>query len=162
MLITILLISTIINVSATSQLNQGFEENNHIFNNSPPDKPIIKVPDKIIVGRIFKVEAEFTDPDDDSIYIRFDAPLLPPLPNFWLGPFPSGIVYEVWVTYRGPTGSYEIGVQSKDIHEAESEWTYVSFNVTKSKDVQPDIHGFFQKFIDLFPLFRLFLNRFGY
>lgn len=128
------------------------------LDNSPPNKPIIRVPDTITSGKWFKVEAEITDPDGDNIYIRFNASILPDLPVFWFGPLPSGIVYKSWVKYRGPLGVYTIGVQAKDIFDAESEWTYVQFNVTKSRTVNSQFYNFLQSQMTLFPIIRLILH----
>jgi hypothetical protein len=98
--------------------------------NSPPDPPSITIPDSISVGKCFQLTARVVDPDGDDVYIRFDAPIFPILPNFWFGPIPSA-VYTAKIRYSGPTGTYRLGVQAKDIYDAESDWTYVQFNVTK-------------------------------
>jgi hypothetical protein len=157
-IITIFLISTITHIGVTAELlKQEFEEKENIIDNSPPDNPKIKVPDKIKVGRVFKISAEFTDPDGDNIFFRFNASFLPTLPDYWFGPIPSNFVYQAWVTYRGPTGVYEIGVQAKDINEAESEWTYVQFNVSKSRNADLQTNGILNRYFDIFSLFKILL-----
>jgi len=159
-IIVILLVSTFIHISVSAQsLKLDLNENQNLLDNSPPDKPKINVPDKIIVGRIFKISAEFTDPDGDSIYFRFNASFLPTLPKYWLGPIPSGFVYTSWAIYRGPTGVYEIGVQSKDINEAVSEWTYVQFNITKSRPAEMQTNIILNRYFDIFSILKMFLIR---
>jgi hypothetical protein len=102
-----------------------------LTSNNPPNPPIIKIPSTITVGKRFKVEATVVDPDGDDVYIRFNSSFLSVLPNFWLGPLPSGFTYIAFVKYQGPTGNFTLGVQAKDVYDDESEWTYVQFNVTK-------------------------------
>ena len=155
--ISLFLLFAQVGVYAVS-LNLKTYENNENF---PPDKPLIIVPDKIPRGKWFKVEVEITDPDGDDIYLRFDAPIFPGLPSIWIGPLSSPINYESWINYRGPVGQYTIGVQAKDIYEAESDWTYVQFNITKSKAVNLN-HNiqyqiFNQKFSFFVFLFELFI-----
>jgi hypothetical protein len=160
-IITILLVSTFIHVVASAQrLKLELDEHQNLLDNSPPDKPIIKVPNNIRVGRVFKISAEFSDPDGDKIYFRFNASFLPTLPNYWFGPIPSDFVYQAWVTYRGPTGAYEIGVQAKDINEAESEWTYVQFNVTKGRSVEPQTNSILNRYLEILSIIKMFLMVF--
>jgi hypothetical protein len=139
-------------IATAFKINSSHEPIN-IIDNSPPNKPIITVPDAITTGKWFKIEAEITDPDSDDIYIRFDAPIFPGLPAFWFGPIPSGIVYKGWVNYIGPLGTYTIGVQVKDIHDAESEWVYVQCNVTKNKTVNTLFQHFWDNHLQMFPKF---------
>jgi hypothetical protein len=153
----LLLIISIIPITAAFKINSPHETINTI-DNSPPNKPIIIIPDTITAGKWFKIEAFITDPDGDDIYVRFDAPIFPGLPAFWWGPIPSGIIYKSFVKYIGPLGTYTIGVQAKDIHDAESEWTYVQFNVTKNKSINSSFLQFCYNHLELFPIFR-FLVR---
>ena len=133
---TIILITTITtNAVPAPRIHKANGINYIIGNNSPPNKPVLTVPDKIIVGKPFKIEVVFTDPDGDDMYIRFNASFLPILPDIWWGTIQSGTTHEAEVTYWGPLGTYTMGVQAKDVHDAESEWTYVQLNVTKSKTI---------------------------
>lgn len=135
-----------------SAININSKTNENINKeNLPPDKPIIIVPDKIPRGKWFKVEVDITDPNGDDLYIRFDAPIFPGLPSIWIGPITSPLNYKSWVNYRGPIGEYTIGVQAKDIFEAESEWTYIQFNITKSKTVNKNFQNPYQSFMEKFP-----------
>ena len=160
--LTILLITTIAPIAVSApRINSAIGINNIIRNNSPPDPPSITVPDTITVGKWFKIKAIITDPDGGNVYIRFNASILPDLPAFWWGPIPSGITYVGWVKYRGPLGTYTIGVQAKDVHDAESEWTYVQFNVTKIKTINTPFLNFLQQNLNLFSLLRLLIQRLG-
>ena len=154
------MILTVLQIGVSStRIFSEITENDMNFDNSPPNKPIIRVPDKIISGKWFKIEAEITDPDGDDIYIRFNASIIPDLPVFWLGPLPSGLVYKSWVRYRGPAGVYTIGVQAKDIYDAESEWTYVQFNITKSRIANIQFYNFLQGQLYLYPILKLIIQR---
>jgi len=148
----LLLIISITPITTALKINSPYESIN-IIDNSPPNKPIIIVPDAITSGKWFKIEALITDPDGDDIYVRFDAPIFPGLPAFWFGPIPSGIIYRGWVNYIGPLGTYTIGVQAKDIHNAESEWVYVQCNVTKNKTINTVTSQFLYNNLQLFQKF---------
>jgi hypothetical protein len=127
------------------------------FDNSPPYPPDITIPDKIITGKWFKIQVSVTDPDNDNVYIRFNASILPNLPNYWFGPLPSGASFKAWVKYKGPTGSYQIGVQAKDVYDAESEWTYVQLNIYKNKEMNKQFFNLLQSHLDLYPILKLLL-----
>jgi len=143
-LITIL-VTSLLSITVTSQNNiLKSDAKSIIFNNSPPFPPNITVPDKIITGKWFKIKVSITDPDGDDVYIRFNASILPDLPNYWFGPIPSGVVYKAWIKYKGPAGSYKIGVQAKDIYDAESEWINVQLNVYKNKIIKTDFFYLFK------------------
>ena len=135
----------------------GVISKNVTADNQPPNPPSITVPDTITVGKWFKIKAVITDPDGDNVYIRFNASILPDLPAFWWGPIPSGITYIGLVKYRGPLGTYTIGVQAKDVYDAESEWTYVQFNVTKNKTINIPFLNFLQSHPYLFPILQKIL-----
>jgi len=153
----LLLIISITPITGAFKINSPHETIN-INDNSPPNKPIITVPDTITTGKWFKIEAVITDPDGDDIYVRFDAPIFPGLPAFWWGPIPSGIVFKAWVNYRGPLGTYTIGVQAKDIHDAESDWEYVQCNVTKNKTINTLFPQILDNQLQFFQIFRYLLK----
>ncbi|KYK21849.1 hypothetical protein AYK24_08650 [Thermoplasmatales archaeon SG8-52-4] len=150
MLIT-LLVTPLISITVTSQkISSKSDLNSIFFNNSPPYPPNITVPDKIITGKWFKIKVSITDPDSDNVYIRFNASILPDLPEYWFGPIPSGTIFSSWVKYKGPTGSFTIGVQAKDTYDAESEWTYVKINIYKNKAINTQFLNFYNRIISNF------------
>lgn len=124
--------------------------------NSPPNPPEITIPDKIKAGKWFKIQMVTIDPDGDDLFYRVDCP---GLSNIWLGPFPSRLEYNIWVKLKIPTGVYSIGVQAKDIHDAESDWTYLEFNVAKYRAFNQSLFNLLQENQNLFSLLRLFLQR---
>ena len=151
----ILIIILLISLLPTTVISQRIISKNDVksifFNNSPPYPPEITVPDKIITGKWFKIKVSITDPDGDNIYIRFNASILPDLPNYWLGPLPSGFIFKAWVKYKGPIGTYNIGVQAKDVYDAESEWTYIQLNVYKNKVINVEFFNFLQNYLSMHP-----------
>jgi len=92
-----------------------------ILENEPPTPPEIGSPTQGEVG----VESEFysvsTDPDGDQIYYFFDWG--DGTTSGWLGPFESEVECTEAHTYW-ESGYYEIKSKAKDIHGAESNWSY--------------------------------------
>jgi len=152
-LLSIILIMTLSNI-ATAEVNLNIKNDN-----SPPNPPSIIVPNTITVRKWFLVEATVVDPNGDDIYIRFNASILPVLPNFWLGPLPSGFIYKSLVKYNGPIGTYTLGVQAKDIYDAESEWTNIQFNVTKVRTCDYSFLRLLDNCINIFPMLQKILQR---
>ena len=128
------------------------------IDNEPPNAPIITAPEKVQRGKLFTVEAVTTDPEGDDVYYRdeFNGCTGP-----WFGPYPSGQAYKYMITIRGSPGSYTLGIQSKDAHEAESEWSYVQINVTKNKAINTPfqwLQKFLQSHPNMFPIIKQLLG----
>ena len=126
--------------------------------NEPPTAPIITVPEKVKIGELFPVEAVSTDFDGDELYYRdeFNGCTGP-----WFGPYPSGQVYKYTIMITGSPGTYTLGLQSKDVHDAESEWVYAQINATRNKAINNPILQFLQSHPNLFPILQKLLLRFG-
>jgi hypothetical protein len=131
---------------------------NVITDNSPPNKPIVTVPEKVTRGKLFTVDAVSSDPDGDAVYYRDE---FMGCAGRWIGPYPSGQKYSYKIFLTVFPGTYTLGVQAKDINEAESEWTYVQFNVTKNKAINTPFLNFLQQYLNLFPILRLLFQRLG-
>lgn len=126
--------------------------------NEPPTPPKITCPENVKIRQLFPVEAVSTDSDGDDCYYRdeFNGCTGP-----WFGPFPSGQVYKYSIVITGSPGTYTLGLQSKDVHDAESEWVYVQINATKNKAINNPILNFLQSHPNMFPLLQKLLLRFG-
>jgi hypothetical protein len=159
MFLCILLIGTIMSYTAVAT-KVDKEEKNIINDNLPPDAPTVMAPEEVQRGKFFNVKVVTTDPEGDDVYYKFDIDGH----NFgWVGSFLSGIEHTEMLKFVIPPGSYTLGVQAKDIHDAESEWTYVEINVkTKNKGSEAINTLLFIKFLEnhphLFPLLRLLLR----
>ena len=157
MFLCILILGTIIPYNAIAT---KMEKERYIINdNSPPDAPTITAPKEVKRGRFFNVKVVTTDPDGDDVYYKFEVD---GHTAGWNGPFASGNVYKHWINFGVPPGAYILGVQAKDIHDAESEWSYVEINVkSKNRAINTPFQWFLQNHLNLFPLLRLLLQRSG-
>ena len=123
-----------------------------IRDNSPPDAPDITVPETVKRGKLFNVTVVTTDPDGDDVYYRHKSNSCT---SSWFGPFPSGVNYTFKLSIIGVPGVYPIGVQAKDINEAESEWAYADINLPRNKATYDSL---FLQFLERFPLLERLLN----
>ena len=128
--------------------------------NNPPGAPTITAPEEVKRGRFFNAKVVTTDPDDDDVYYKFEVD---GHNAGWNGPFASGKVYKHWINFGVPPGTYILGVQAKDIHDAEGEWSYVEIYVkSKNRAINIPFLNFLQNHPHLFPiLHRLLLQRLG-
>lgn len=109
--------------------------------NSPPVAPDITVPEKVRRGKLFNVTVASIDPDGDEVYYRHKSVNCT---SSWFGPFPSGMNYTFKLSIIGTPGIYTIGVQAKDINDAESNWSYADINVPRSKTITLKFFSFLQ------------------
>lgn len=123
----------------------------NLNDNSPPNPPELVAPESNPEKRWFKVYCTITDPDDDNIYFRtkIKTSIGWQEPSIWVGPFESGEEKYSLFKSSGPQ-ELTIGYQAKDVHDAESGWSYVDITITKSK---ANIHYslFFKLIKNLFP-----------
>lgn len=151
-----LLITTIACFSATAIKCERKPVTHILKQNSPPDAPLVKIPEKVIQGGRLKIKTITTDPDNDNVYYRFD---INGHDYGWVGPFQSDVEHLEKVIIFVPLGQYTLGVQAKDINEAESDWTYSDFYVVKTKSITSSpFLNFLQSHPNLFPLFRNLLG----
>jgi len=124
--------------------------------NEPPTPPKITCPENVKIGKPFPVEAVSTDPEGDECYYRdeFNGCTGP-----WFGPYPSGQAYKYSILITGSPGTYTLGLQSKDTHDAESEWVYVQINATKNKAINTPFINFLQSHPNLFPLLQKIIQQ---
>lgn len=157
-----LLLGTMLSYTAVAT-SLGKEEEKKIIikQNSPPDAPTVTAPVEVQRGKFFNVKVVTTDPEGDDVYYKFD---INGHDFGWRGPFPSGVEHtEKNLKLVVPAGTYVLGVQAKDIHEAESEWTYVEISVkARSRGIEAIGTQLFVRFLEnhpnMFPLLRLLLG----
>ena len=153
-----LLITTVASFSVSAfELDTDRESitNNMIRLNSPPDAPTIIAPEQVGRGRTFSVQTVTTDPDGDDVYYRYE---LWGNKDTWKGPFQSGAEHDQKFKFIVPPGTYVLGAQAKDIHGAESDWTYTEITVTKSKSIASPLMNILQNHPQLFPILRFLLR----
>jgi len=145
---------------ATQEEKEEKEEKIIINNNSPPDAPTVTCPEEVKRGQTFNIKVFTIDPDGDDVYYRVK---IAGSANDWKGSFPSGVEQDQNLNLLSPAGTYELGVQAKDVHGAESDWTYVEVSVkAKSKGIDSINTLLFNKLLEnypnMFPLLRLLLR----
>jgi hypothetical protein len=135
------------------------EEKRIVDNNSPPDAPTVTCPEVVKKGQTFKIKIVTIDPDGDDVYyrVKIGGPA-----HDWKGSFPSGVEQDQNLNLLSPAGTYELGVQAKDVHGAESDWTFVEISVkTRGKVIESINTLLFIKFLEnnpnLFTLLRQLL-----
>ena len=171
--VMILLIVTAVPFTVLAQnIDTENETNNTIGLNSPPNSPIVTCPEKVRRGRWFEQHIIVIDPDGDDIYIEdiwtwnftgqadgFITPCnVPENLDNWFGPYSSGKEIVIKSKIWSPTGHIIISWHAKDIHDAESDWTYVETTVTKSKSITSPLINFLQQHPILFQLLQRLLK----
>lgn len=154
-LICTLVITTIASFSVTAVKCERKPQTQTTYLNSPPNPPTVKIPDKVKMGGLFYVKAIAIDPDKDNVFFKYE--LFGELSE-WTGPYESGEEYLLMILIGLPAGDYTLGVQAKDIHGAESEWTYSDFTVVKAKSVTSPFLNFLQSHPNLLPILRNLLG----
>jgi hypothetical protein len=109
--------------------------------NTPPMTPEVSGPSTGTVNHVYTFSLNpVTDPDGDSMYVKWDWGI--GNPSEWLGPYPSGQTIEesnVWTA----AGTYDIRAKLKDIYGYESNWSEpheVTINENNPPST-PDITG---------------------
>ena len=88
--------------------------------NNPPNAPVVLGPDSAQVNESVTFRASATDPDGDSVAIRFDwgdGDI-----SSWSSYVSSGQSVSMSHTYT-TAGTYYVKVQAKDVNEATSDWS---------------------------------------
>ena len=97
--------------------------------NHPPEKPVIKGPQKF--KNFTRVNFTITTSDLDTDYVYYYIDWDEGEKDEWIGPYRAGeevLVSHYWV-FRD---TYEIRVKAKDIYGDESDWEILPITVTKS------------------------------
>jgi len=122
--------------------------------NSKPNKPTLTGPTSGKINIEYTYISISVDPDGNQVYYYFDW--YDGTNSSWLGPYDSGeecLALHSW----SENGSYEIRVKTKDIYEAETEWTNLTVRMPKNKAVNPFMQ-FLEQHTHLFSLLRLLLG----
>jgi len=133
-LVCMLFISMTFSV-ATGQIIQTEDiKENSGFENSPPTNPIITAPDIVRKNWVFLVSMVATDPEEDQIYYRIKVGE-EGNPSNWVGPYDSGQEYITGMGIFRYVGDLVIGIQAKDEHGAESDWSLHTITFTNARSV---------------------------
>jgi len=157
-LICTLLITTLTSFTVTADICEKKPITHHKKVNSPPTSPEVKIPEKVKSGSWFYLKAISTDPENDLIFYKYD---IFGHESDWIGPYQSGEEYSKMIKLGEEIGNYKLGVKTKDINNAESEWTYTYFNVIKSKTANSNFVKILINRFSLFTLFNFFLTKIG-
>ncbi len=105
---------------AGSRDKYPFVEENGWLDNLPPETPTITGTQSGKVGEEYIYTVTTTDPDGDRVYYMFDWD--DGTEKEWIGWHMSGEEFTKSHTWNSK-GTYNVRVKSKDINEAESEWS---------------------------------------
>ena len=119
-----------------------------IYDNQPPEIPIISGPSSGSKGQTYTFNTSSTDPNDDFIFYWFDWG--DGTNTDWVGPLGSGNVCSESKMF-GDEDVFSIKVKAKDINGAESDWAIHEISIPKNKEF-----NIFDLFLDwLFERFPL-------
>lgn len=152
-LISTLLITTLTSFAAADTCNRKPNTTN-IRQNLPPDAPKVTIPEEVKRAKWLSIKTITTDPENDDVFYKYD---IDGRDYGWVGPFKSGKEHSEIIKLIIPAGSYTLGVQAKDIHNAESEWTYIDFNVVKTRCVSSPLLNLLQNHVNFFQIIKYIL-----
>lgn len=100
--------------------------------NCPPSAPGITGDVTAEAGEEIEIKVKTTDSDGDQVYYMIDwGEEYVGVP--WVGPSDSGEEVTITHTYID-AGVYEVYAKAKDVHGAESEWSYYPFKITITEE----------------------------
>lgn len=130
-------------------------------NPAPPDNPFVdgEPNGKITIDYYFNVTTDETD--GDQVYYLCDFG--DNKQSDWIGPQNAKSYSEINHTWTR-VGNYTISVKAKDIHGAESEWSYLDvkigpINMIRSRNIQSNS---LKRFIEKLPIFYRFFQIFKF
>ncbi len=125
--------------------------------NAPPNSPIIDGPQQGKEGLKYTYTAITTDPDGDQIFYIWNFSDSIELIETLI-PLDSGEICKLNHTFA-EKGDYTLRVKSRDIYDAESEWSEpLEISIPKIKIYISSIQIFF-KILERFPFFEKILNQ---
>ena len=130
----------------------GTKKVTHVtVDNQPPDKPKVTGPYFPKAGIPYKCAIRAIDPDGDnaSYQIDWDDGEI----SEWTDWYPSGEKITQSHTYSS-VGDFGIRARAKDTHGAIGDWGYITFGISKSKQI---INLIFFQFIEQFPILQKIL-----
>ena len=154
-LVCTLLITTLFAFSASAIPCQKLPTTHTVNSNSPPEMPIVEIPEVVVRGHFLYIKTTSTDPDGDDVYYKYD---INGHDYGWIGPFESGKEHIEFIIMLVPPGPYTLAVQAMDVHGAESEISYTLFNVIKSKSACNPLLNFLNAHPNLFPILKCLLG----
>ncbi len=100
--------------------------------NCPPSAPGVTGDVTAEAGEEIEIKVKTTDSDGDQVYYMIDwGEEYVGVP--WVGPSDSGEEVTITHTYID-AGVYEVYAKAKDVHGAESEWSYYPFKITITEE----------------------------
>jgi hypothetical protein len=127
--------------------------------NHPPDAPKVTGPyfNQIPAGIPYECTIKGIDPDGDNVSYKIDwddGDI-----SDWTDWYPSGEKITRSHTYSY-VGMFRIRARAKDTHGAIGDWGYITFGISKGKQMNNLIFlQFIERFPNLFPILRLLLQR---
>ena len=122
--------------------------------NLPPVKPTIEGPDKGVPGTEYTYCIVATDPENDSIYVKWEWD--DGTSSDWLGPYESGT--EVCDTHIWEKkDSYMISVTVEDEHGA-SVRAYKEVTIPRAKTINANFQWIIERFLNAFPMLKYLLG----
>jgi hypothetical protein len=105
--------------------------------NHPPEPPTLTGPTTGKTGETLTFQATSTDPNHDNLFYWFDWG--DGNTTNWLGPFPSNHTCQQQYTWS-QKNTYLIKVKTKDIYNAESNWTTQEISIPKNHQTHSHYH----------------------
>lgn len=125
--------------------------------NHRPEAPTITGPTSVKVGIGYTWSFNSTDPDGDNLTYYVDWSDVCGGAE-WHGPYPSGVAIEMDHTYL-VKNILIINSLAVDENGAESNMTYFEVNITKSVSLGGMFMRLLQRFPNLFPMLRHFIEE---
>jgi hypothetical protein len=117
--------------------------------NIPPCDPIIDGPDRGVPGEEYEYIFYILDVDDNVSYLWIDWG--DNNSTGWLGPFENG--EDLKFSHKwNKEGTFIIGAKAKDIHGAESRWSFLEVNIPRTRESS------YLWFLERFPMLERLLG----
>jgi len=144
----------IVNLTVTDQKDIQITDSTtvDVAENYPPNKP--STPNGPTNGKAnteYTYSSDTTDPNQNQIYYLWDWG--DGNTSGWLGPYESGVIVNASYEWS-EKGDYEIKVKTKDVYEAESEWSDpLPISMPKNRN------SIFLRFLENYPYIFLILRH---
>jgi len=124
--------------------------------NEPSPAPLVYGSNSGNIGNRYKLEIEGYDPEGNDLYYYVDWG--DGTEKEWIGPYESGEKTKVLHLWATP-GTYVVKIKTKDVFDAESEWTEFKIDMIKTKPFTKNLQNtILVKLIRLFPILRVLLS----
>jgi hypothetical protein len=124
-------------------------------NSQPPTKPVIIGPNSGFVDVTYEYEFYSLDPEGD--YISYYVEWGDYTSGDWIGPVQSGETVTASHSWS-KTGAFIIKAKAVDEHNSDSEWSYHTVTIPKSK-VKNCYNNFIYRLFQFFPNLEIFISK---